>query len=122
MPQISEAESIVLDALWHESPLSADGVIAAVAEDNNWTAATVKTLLNRLLKKGAVEADRDGRRYLYRPTLSRERYLNRESKGLIDRLFGGKVAPLVSHFSEQQQLDEDDIKALRTLLEDLDND
>lgn len=122
MPQISEAESIVLDALWRESPLSADGVISAVAEENKWTAATVKTLLNRLLKKGAVEADRDGRRYLYRPTLSRERYLNRESKGLIDRLFGGKVAPLVSHFSEQHQLDEDDIKALRTLLEELDND
>lgn len=121
MPQISEAESIVLDALWRKSPRSAEDVVAEVAEQRDWTAATVKTLLNRLLKKGAIEATRDGRRYQYTPTLTRDNYLQSETKSVVDRLFGGRVAPLVSHFSEQQALDKDDIDALRQLLKEIDN-
>jgi predicted transcriptional regulator len=78
-------------------------------------------LLNRLLKKKAIKAERDGRRYLYTPLLSREKYVSQESKGLLDRLFGGRVAPLVVHFSEQRKLSKKDIAELRRLLEELDS-
>ncbi len=99
---ISDAESIIMEALWTRNPLTADDVAAQVADEQNWSAVTVRTLLNRLLKKGAVTAERDGRRYLYRPVLAREAYVDDQSQSLLDRLFGGRVAPLVSHFSEKQ--------------------
>ncbi len=81
----------------------------------------MKSLLNRLLRKKAIHAERDGRRYLYTPVLKREQYVQHESKGLLDRLFGGRVAPLVAHFSEQRKLSKKDIAELRKLLEELDD-
>ena len=75
--QISEAESVVMDVLWQRSPLAAEEVVAALAPHQDWQEATVKTLLNRLLNKGAIAADKDGRRYLYRPLLRREDWVLR---------------------------------------------
>src|SRR5688500_9656458 len=122
MQDISEAESLVMEALWQRHPLTAEEVIAALADAQSWQEATVKTLLNRLLNKGAISASKDGRRYLYAPVLKREEWLTRESKGLLDRLFGGRVAPLVAHFSEQRKLSKKDIAELRRLIEELDRD
>ena len=119
--QISDAESVVMQALWKTSPLTAEEVFAAVAAGQAWQEPTVKTLLNRLLKKGAVSAERDGRRYLYAPVLSREAWLRQESEGVLERLFGGRVAPMVAHFTERGKLSKKDIAELRRLLEDLDD-
>ena len=117
---ISEAESVVMEVLWRKQPLSADEVIAALAADVDWQEPTIKSLLNRLLKKGAIAAERDGRRYLYRPVVSRNEYVLATSKGLIDRLFGGRVAPLVAHFSNHRRLSKRDIAELRRLIEEID--
>ena len=110
-----------MEALWRKAPLSAQEILDQVGAEHGWQEGTVKSLLNRLLKKRAVKAVRDGRRYLYRPRISRERYVFGESKGLVDRLFGGRVAPLVAHFSEQRKLSKKDIAQLRELLEELDD-
>ncbi|WP_408950862.1 BlaI/MecI/CopY family transcriptional regulator [Lysobacter sp. Hz 25] len=120
--QISEAESLVMDVLWRRHPQSAEEVIAALADSQQWQEATIKTLLNRLLNKGAVRADKDGRRYLYAPVLKREDWVMGESRSLLDRLFDGRVAPLVAHFSEQRKLSRKDIADLRKLLDELDDD
>jgi len=119
---ISEAESAVMDVLWREHPLSADEVVVALAKSTDWQEPTIKTLLNRLLKKCAIAAERDGRRYLYRPLLKRQDYVHAESKGLLDRLFDGRVAPLVAHFSERSKLSKIDIAELKRLIEELDHD
>jgi predicted transcriptional regulator len=118
---ISEAEAVVMEVLWRSAPRSAEEVLAEVGPAQQWQEGTVKSLLNRLLKKKAVKAERDGRRYLYAPLLSREKYVSQESKGLLDRLFDGRVAPLVAHFSEQRKLSKKDIAELRRLLEELDD-
>ena len=120
--QISEAESAVMEVLWTQAPQTAEDVVAAVADARNWQEPTVKTLLNRLLNKGAISAAKDGRRYLYSPLLRREDWVLEESRGLLDRLFDGRVAPLVAHFSEQRKLSRKDIAELRKLLEELDDD
>ncbi|ALN56309.1 BlaI/MecI/CopY family transcriptional regulator [Lysobacter yananisis] len=120
--QISEAESVVMEVLWQRHPLAAEEVAAAVADAQSWQEATVKTLLNRLLNKGAIRAEKDGRRYLYAPVLKREDWLLDESQGLLQRLFGGRVAPLVAHFSQHRKLSRKDIAELRKLLEELDDD
>ncbi|HEX7916551.1 BlaI/MecI/CopY family transcriptional regulator [Rudaea sp.] len=120
---ISDAESVVMDVLWRSrAPMSAEDVVAALSASSDWQEATIKTLLNRLLKKRAVTAARDGKRYLYSARLKREDYVHSESKGLIDRLFGGRVAPLVAHFSEAGKLSKKDLAELKRLIEELDDD
>ncbi len=119
--QISDAESLVMDVLWRRAPRTSEDVIAELATSQQWQEATVKTLLNRLLNKGAVRAEKDGRRYLYHPVLAREDWVAEQSRGLVDRLFDGRIAPLVAHFSRTEKLDPRDIAELRRLLEDLDD-
>ena len=117
MKRISAAESLVMEALWQKSPITAEEVSAEVAAAQGWSEATVKTLINRLLKKKAVAAAKDGRRYLYRPLVERSAWLAQQSHGLIDRLFDGRLAPLVSHFSETRKLTAEDVAELKKLIE-----
>ncbi|MFC4762406.1 BlaI/MecI/CopY family transcriptional regulator [Dyella koreensis] len=119
---ISEAESVVMEVLWRQAPRSAEEILAEVGPQQGWQEGTVKSLLNRLLKKKAVKAEREGRRYLYMPKLTREQYVSQESKGLLDRLFDGRIAPLVAHFSEQRKLSRKDVADLKKLLEELGDD
>ena len=121
MIRISEAEAVVMEALWESHPLSAEDVVARLGDRNGWAEATVKTLLNRLLNKGAISAERDGRRYLYSPLLQREDWLLEQSSGLLERLFDGRVAPLVAHFSQHRRLSQKDVAELRRLIEELDD-
>jgi predicted transcriptional regulator len=116
---ISESESVVMQVLWAKTPLSADEIVEALGDARQWQEATVKTLLNRLLNKGAIAAEKDGRRYLYRPLLERDDYLHGESRRLVDRLFGGRIAPLVAHFSAHRKLSKKDIAELKRLIAEL---
>lgn len=120
--QISEAESAVMEVLWQRSPQTSEEVFAALAGRQDWQEATVKTLLNRLLNKGAIEAAKDGRRYLYSPMLRREDWVMGESESLLARLFDGRVAPLVAHFSQHRKLSAADVAELRRLVDSLEGD
>jgi BlaI family transcriptional regulator, penicillinase repressor len=117
---ISEAEAVVMGVLWQHSPAGTEEVIAALAREQ-WHESTIKTLLNRLLKKGAIRANKDGRRHLYSPVLKREEWLSDESSSLLDRLFGGRVAPLVAHFGKHRKLTRRDIADLRRIIDELDD-
>ena len=117
--RISGAESLVMEAVWRRSPLSAEEITGEVAGPQGWSEATVKTLINRLLKKAAIGASPDGRRYLYRPLVERGTYVAAESQGLLDRLFDGRLAPLVSHFSQGGKLSPEDIAELKRLIEEM---
>ncbi|HEY1091953.1 MAG TPA: BlaI/MecI/CopY family transcriptional regulator [Burkholderiaceae bacterium] len=122
MPPVSDAEAQVMEVLWQRSPLSTEDIAAALQGSQSWQLATIKTLLNRLLNKGAIEAQKDGRRYLYTPLLQRADWVSEQSMGLLDRLFDGSLAPLVAHFSTQRRLKAADVKALKQLLKDYGND
>ncbi len=119
--QISEAESQVMEVLWKRAPLGSEDVVDALSQTHAWAEPTIKTLLNRLLNKGAIEAVKDGRRYLYSPVLKREAWVARESESVLTRLFDGRVAPLVAHFSKHQKLSEVDIAELRKLIDEIDS-
>ncbi len=118
---ISDAEAVVMEVLWERHPLSAEEVFAALSGHSGWAEPTVKTLLNRLLNKGAIRADKQGRRYLYTPLLQRAQWVQQQSEGLLDRLFGGRIAPLVAHFSERGKLSDADIAELKRLIQELDD-
>jgi BlaI family penicillinase repressor len=120
--KISTAESQVMEALWRKSPLTPDEIIARVGPANGWAAGTVRTLINRLLHKKALAGTRQNGAYIYRPLLARADYVQAESQGLLDRLFGGQVAPLVAHFARVRALTPADIKKLKKLIAELEND
>jgi predicted transcriptional regulator len=120
--KISTAESLVMDALWRRSPLAAEEIVDQVAGPQGWSEPTVKSLINRLLGKKAISAEKQGRRYLYRPVLERSHWVSEESRSLLDRVFDGRLAPLVSHFSKTQQLTAEDVAELKRLVEELGDD
>ncbi|WP_066817405.1 BlaI/MecI/CopY family transcriptional regulator [Sphingomonas mali] len=117
--RISDAEHAVMEVLWEESPLTAQDVAERVPAERGWSANTVKTLLGRLLAKNAIAHEEEGRRYLYRPLVEREDYVAGESQRLIDRLFGGKLTPLVAHLADRDQLTAQDIAEIEAILKEL---
>ena len=116
--RISEAEHAVMSALWDRSPLTANEVAEAVGA-REWTLATVKTLLSRLVAKQAVTTEPDGKRFLYSPALARDAYLGGESRRMVDRLFGGSAAGLFAHLAESEALSPADLDQIEALLREI---
>jgi predicted transcriptional regulator len=108
-----------MEALWSESPLTAVDVCERVCAERDWSMPTVKTLLGRLVSKGAVATEPDGRRFLYSPLVERSDYLGSESKRLVERLFGGRAAPLFAHLAESEALTEEDLAEIEALVKEL---
>ena len=117
--KISEAELVVMEALWESSPRTANDVAEQVTVSRDWSLQTVKTLLSRLMAKDIIAADQDGRRFLYRPLIQRDDYVASESGRLVNRLFGGRVSPLVAQLASQDQLSPEDIAELEDILKGL---
>ena len=117
---VTAAESQIMEALWEKSPRTADEIVSEVGPRQNWGEATVKTLINRLLKKKAIKSEQiDGRRR-YTPLLQRAEYVQAESQGLLDRLFNGQLAPLVAHFAQHRALKPEEVERIRKVIEALD--
>ena len=117
--RISDAEHAVMEALWEKSPQTAVEVCDSVCGVRGWSMPTVKTLLSRLVAKGAVTTEPDGRRFLYSPLLARDDYVGGESRRLVDRLFGGRAAPLFAHLAEAEALSDEDIAQIEKLLREM---
>lgn len=117
--RISEAEYAVMEALWERSPLTAAEVCEQVCDSRDWSMPTVKTLLSRLVAKEAVATEPDGRRFLYTPVIERSDYVGVESKRLVERLFGGRAAPLFAHLAETEALSDEDLAEIEALLKEL---
>jgi BlaI family transcriptional regulator, penicillinase repressor len=120
--RITSAESQIMEALWRAAPLSTDEILAEVGPAQDWAEGTVRTLINRLLKKKAIRGERHEGRYVYRPVVERAQYVLSESRGLLDRLFEGEVTPLVAHFAQHRALMPADVKKLKQLIAELDDD
>jgi len=113
---ISNAEFEVLDALWQKHPASANELIERLNQEKSWHEKTVKTLLNRLVKKEAITFKKDQRRYLYLPLLEREAYTQKESQSLIERMFSGRISPLIAGFAKNKNLNQEDITELKEII------
>src|SRR5579863_4934777 len=117
IPQISDAEWEVMKAVWEGGGLTAGQVVDRVAAEQKWKPRTIKTLLNRLVKKGAVAMEADGRRYVYRARVVRDAVIRRETRSFLSRVFDGAAAPAIVHFLEQGRLTPEEILKLREMLE-----
>ncbi len=117
--RISDAEHAVMEVLWDHAPLDAQSIYDRLSGSQSWTLATVKTLLSRLVTKDALTTEAKGRKFLYRPAIERTAYVSGESHRFVDRLFGGKLSPLVAQFAESEKLSPEDIAEIEALLQEL---
>lgn len=115
--EISEAEHEVMEALWAGAPASAREVFQRLRDKKSWQERTVKTLLSRLVKKGAIDYEKRERSYLYSPCFGREDYQIKQSKKLVNRLFDGQLSMLISGFVKGGELKKSDIEELKDIIE-----
>ena len=115
--RVSESEKLVMEILWQESPLSSTDVVNRLRE-HGWNGKTVKTFLNRLVKKDVVSFEKDGRRYLYSPIVERDDFLLSESEGFLNKVFKGDMRELLATFVQNKQLSSQELDYLKELLDD----
>ena len=118
MKKISHSERVVMEALWSQAPMRATHIAGKVAAEN-WNIRTVKTLLSRLVKKGVIETQKDGRHYLYTPLVSKEEYAARIVDNLSQTYFGGRAGPLLLHLAKSKELSAKDIDEITEILSTL---
>lgn len=114
--RITEAEWAVMDVVWEHAPVAASAVAERLEQSRGWTLATIRTLLRRLVNKGALAQTEDGKRFLYSARISREECVRRESDSFADRVLGRAPAATVLHLVRQADLTRDDLKELRRIL------
>lgn len=118
--EISKAELEVMNVIWQCAPCTASDIIQKLNDaGQEWHDKTVKTLLTRLVKKQAISYEKEQRQYRYFPLIEQASYQQQESESFIQRLFGGRVSPLIAGFAKQNKLTEDDITELKQLVADL---
>jgi BlaI family penicillinase repressor len=115
-PRISETEWEIMKVCWEKSPVTAQEIIDALAAGDEWHPKTVKTLLNRLVKKRALGFQKQGRAYLYQPLVAEKDCVAAESESFLDRVFGGSLHPMLAHFVQTRKLSPVEISELKRLL------
>ena len=115
---LSPAEWEVMKTLWDGGPLDARGVFAALPGGHKWAFQTVKTLLSRMVVKGAVAYDQVGNSYLYRAAVAREELTRHEVQSVLDRVVGAAVSPVLAHFIDEANLSDEEIQKLKRLLDE----
>ena len=119
LPRISETEWEIMRVVWAASPVTAADIIDQLLKgDPTWHPVTAKTLLNRLVKKGALGYDLDGRAYVYRPLVRERDCVNAASSSFLDRVFEGSLQTMVAHFVEHRKLSPKQVKELRKVLDE----
>jgi len=120
LPRISDAEWSVMMVLWSRPGQTAAEVVAALRGKVPWTARTVRTLINRLLRKRALKYEKEGRRYRYFPLVNRDQCIRRERRSFVQRVYGGTVTPLLAAFIDDAPLSPEDIRDLKRMLDEKD--
>jgi len=117
--RISDAELEIMAVLWSDAPLNAADIAGRAPSRRDWSLTTVKTMLSRLVEKGALASEKQGRRFLYRPLIERDQLAGAQAGRLVDKLFGGRVSPLVAHLAERRDLEPEDLAELEKLIRTL---
>jgi BlaI family penicillinase repressor len=117
-PQISPAEWRVMSWLWEHGPATANEVIAGLEPETSWNHRTIRTLLSRLVAKGAAAKRRGEREQVYSSKVSQRECVRAESRSFLARVFGGALAPALATFLEDRRLSASEIEELRALLDE----
>ena len=118
LPKISEAEWRVMKLLWDKSPRTANDMVDELEGNVDWNAQTIRTLVNRLVQKGAITFEKDGRAYLYYPKVQERDVQRAETRSFVSRVFNGAMKPMIATFLEETDLSEEEINELERLLKE----
>ena len=119
--RITEAEWEVMAVVWDQSPVAASTEVEVVKDRKQWTLATVRTLLRRLVNKGALQQETEGKRYIYTPLISMAECVRRESESFLDRVLGRAPSEAILHLVKRAELSGKDIQELRRILKEKEN-
>jgi len=119
--RITEAEWEVMAVVWERKPVAASTVVEVLEDRKQWTLATVRTLLRRLVNKGALQQESEGKRYLYTPLISMAECARQESESFLDRVLGRAPSAAILHLVKRADLSDKDIQELRRILKEKEN-
>lgn len=115
-PQISEAEFEVMKIVWKHAPISTNEITDRLLQTTSWSPKTIQTLIKRLVNKGILAYEKQGRVFVYTPLVGRDEYIGQESRSFLNRFYDGDLSAMVSAYMDQDKLSEEDIHTLRSLL------
>ncbi|MGY0693750.1 penicillinase repressor BlaI [Virgibacillus sp. FSP13] len=118
VPSISEAEWEVMNVLWEKAPQTANEVFLSLQEQTDWKQKTVRTLLDRLVQKNVIGVNKNQKVYTFFPLFSQDECQRAETKSFVKRIYGGTLKSLLVQFIEEDSLSEQDIKELRSILDE----
>lgn len=118
LPSISDAEWVVMAEFWRSGEATAREVVAALEGRQQWKPRTVQSLINRLVGKGALGFEPRGREYVYRPLVEESRCVHEASRTFVDRVFSGRLAPLLACFLEREKVSKTELEEIRKLIEE----
>ena len=119
IPKISNSEWEVLKVLWDHQPCGSGEIVERLSATTDWKPNTIKTLLARLVKKGAVTATGTGRDYTYSAAIEESQCVRAESKSFLRRVYDGSTLPMLMNFLEDEKLSRDEIANIRKLLDEM---
>ena len=117
LPQISDAEWMVMKVIWSQAPITTNQVVEALEDKTHWKPKTIHTLLSRLVQKGALTFEKKGREYSVSPIFDAQECGHAASRSFLGRVFDGQVAPFLACFLEREKLTPEEIEELRRILE-----
>ena len=116
LPQISEAEFEVMKIVWKFAPVNTNEITEQLLKTTAWSHKTIQTLIKRLVTKGALTYEKQGRVFVYTPLVKEREYVNQESRSFLKRFYGGEISAMLSAYIESDQLSKDELEKLRALL------
>lgn len=116
LPQISEAEFEVMKIVWKHAPISTNEITEKLVKTTTWNPKTIQTLIKRLVTKGALSYQKEGRVFVYTPLVKENEYISQESNSFLARYYDGNLISMLSAFLENDKLTETEIDSLRSLL------
>lgn len=117
-PKITEAEWTVMRVFWQLGEASLGDVVRALEDQLDWKPRTVQSLMRRLVEKGALISESQGRDFRYRPAFTQDECQLDEGKTFLQRVFDGRLTPFVAAMVEKEEISRDEIRELRALLDE----
>lgn len=116
LPHISEAEFEVKKIVWKSAPINTNEITERLLKTTSWSAKTIQTLIKRLVTKGALTYEKQGRVFVYTPLVEENEYISQQSNSFIKRFYDGDISAMLSAYLENNQLSETELNHLRSLL------
>ncbi|MCI8408901.1 MAG: BlaI/MecI/CopY family transcriptional regulator [Lachnospiraceae bacterium] len=116
LPQISEAEYEIMKVVWKYAPINTNEITEKLTQTTTWRPKTIQTLIKRLVTKGAISYEKQGRVFVYTPLVKENDYISQESNSFLKRFYNGNITTMLSAYIENDKLSETEIDTLRSLL------